>query len=360
LRSEIKNKTVLVAMSGGVDSSTAAAVLLEQGYRVFGVTMLLWPEEVSGAEERCCGTAHLADARSVCQKLGIGHYTIDLCKEFMSNVVEPFIRTYLSGRTPNPCILCNEHLKFRHLLRKVRAVGADLLATGHYAKILSNGSRRLARGTDLEKDQSYFLFPLGQEELEHLIFPLGIMTKEEVRRKAEDLELPVHEKPESQDICFIEPGGLRDFISSCTFDIPGSGRIVDREGNVLGTHEGACFFTVGQRKGLGIAAAEPLYVIRIDVATNTVVVGAKEDAFFTSLIVPHPHWVEGPPPKNPFRGLVQIRHRHTPADCLVEIRPDGTLHVVFDEPQHGVAPGQAAVIYDGDILLGGGWIDSSA
>jgi tRNA-specific 2-thiouridylase len=365
---EPKDLTVLVAMSGGVDSSVAAAVLQEQGYRVAGITMLLWPEDVPGAEEGCCGTVHLNDARAVCLKLGIPHYTLDLQKEFLSDVVEPFVDTYLEGRTPNPCILCNEHLKFRHLLRKARGVGADLLATGHYARIMGGvggeSPWRLARGVDDSKDQTYFLFPMDQGILSHLLFPLGSMTKAEVRARARELGLSVHEKPESQEICFVPPGGLRDFIREKGSDfrsggLPGPGEIVDTEGNVLGTHEGACFYTVGQRKGLGIAAPEPLYVVRIDAATNTVIVGKRAESSFSGLTASGFTWIEGTPPSGSFEATIQIRHRHTPAPSTIIVNEDGTVDVAFNEPQHGVAPGQAVVVYDSEYVLGGGWIENS-
>jgi tRNA-specific 2-thiouridylase len=359
---EPQDRKVLVAMSGGVDSSVAAGVLLEQGYRVFGVTMLLWPEDVPGAEEGCCGTVHLNDAREVCHRLGIPHYTMDLQKEFLSDVVHPFVATYLDGRTPNPCISCNEHLKFHHLLHKAKGLGADLLATGHYARIMvtgGNGSSRLARGVDTSKDQTYFLFTLGQEELSHLLFPLGEMTKEQVRRKAASLHLPVHEKPESQEICFVPPGGLRDFIRENAPDLPGPGKVVDTKGNVIGRHEGACFYTVGQRKGLGIASARPLYVVRIDAATNTVVMGSLDEATFVGLTASGVSWVADAPPGKNFEAQVQIRHRHTPAPSFITVADDSTITVVFNEPQHGVAPGQAVVVYDGDIVLGGGWISEA-
>ncbi|MDF1536140.1 MAG: tRNA 2-thiouridine(34) synthase MnmA [bacterium] len=348
--------TVLVAMSGGVDSSVAAAVLQEQGYRVVGVTMLLWPEDVPGAEEGCCGTVHLNDARSVCSKLGIAHYTLDLQAEFLSDVVRPFVDTYLAGRTPNPCIRCNEHLKFRHLIRKARGVGADLLATGHYARIVGKNPWRLARGADDRKDQSYFLFTLRQKELARLLFPLGNMKKDLVRRKAEAFGLPVHAKAESQEICFVPDGGLRDFIREKGANLPGPGKVVDTGGNELGTHEGACFYTVGQRKGLGIAAPEPLYVMRIDGATNTVVVGKRAESAFPGLKASGSTWIEGHPPGERFTASVQIRHRHTPAPSTVTVNGDGSVDVIFDEPQHGVAPGQAVVVYDGEYVLGGGWI----
>ena len=354
-----KDRTVLVAMSGGVDSSVAAGVLLEQGYRVCGVTMLLWPEDVPGAEEGCCGTVHLNDAREVCHQLGIPHYTLDLQKEFLANVVHPFVATYLDGRTPNPCISCNEHLKFSHLLRKATGIGADLLATGHYARILGNGQLQLARGVDLSKDQTYFLFTLNQEEMSRLLFPLGEMSKEEVRLKARSLALSVHEKPESQEICFVPPGKLRDFISENAPDLPGPGEVVDLKGNVIGRHDGACFFTVGQRKGLGIASPEPLYVVRIDAVTNTVVMGTREAASFEGLLASGVSWVDDKPPGSRFKAQVQIRHRHTPASSVIKVQSDGGISVDFMEPQHGVAPGQAVVVYDGDIVLGGGWISKA-
>lgn len=346
-------------MSGGVDSSVAAAVLLERGYRVFGVTMLLWPEDVPGAEEGCCGTMHLNDAREVCHRLGISHYTLDLQEEFLTDVVRPFVDTYLSGRTPNPCILCNEHLKFRHLMHKAAGIGADLMATGHYARIMDpegGGAYRLRRGADLSKDQSYFLFTLDQGEMSRLLFPLGNMTKDQVRSKALTLDLPVHEKAESQEICFVPPGGLRGFIREYAARIPGPGDVVDEVGKVIGRHEGACFYTVGQRKGLGIASDEPLYVVRIDASANVIVMGSREKASFDGLSAGGVSWVSGQAPASVFRAEVQIRHRHTPAPCRVTVHGDGTITVRFDKPQYGVAPGQAVVIYKEDTVLGGGWI----
>ena len=354
-----KPETVLLAMSGGVDSSTAAAVLLEKGYRVLGITMLLWQEGDPGDGRKAEGGSFLADARDVCRELGIEHETLDLRGEFRAGVIEPFVRTYLEGQTPNPCILCNKRLKFRFLLQRAGEVGADLVSTGHYARILGNGSWRLVRGVDAQKDQSYFLFPLGQKELERLIFPLGEMTKREVRRRAADLALPVHEKPESQDVCFIPSGDVRHFLHRNASGFPGRGRFVDRRGREIGTHQGACFFTVGQRKGLGVAGGEPLYVVRIDVSSNTVVLGDRADASSAGMVVASPHWVEGILPESPFQCLVQIRHRHAPAACVTNIHPDGTLHVTFHKVQYGVAPGQAAVFYDKETVLGGGWIKTS-
>jgi tRNA-specific 2-thiouridylase len=282
---------------------------------------------------------------------------MDLQKEFLAEVVGPFVSTYLEGRTPNPCILCNEHLKFKHLLRKGQGIGADLLATGHYARILGNGQFRLAQGVDESKDQTYFLFTLDQREMSRLLFPLGNMTKNEVRAKALQLELPVHEKPESQEICFVPTGGLRDFISDKAPDLPGPGDVVDLEGNVIGRHAGACFYTVGQRKGLGVASSEPLYVVKIDPVSNTVVMGSRDAACFEGLRAVEVSWIAGEPPDQRFTAQARIRHRHTPASSLITQADDGTITVTFDEPQHGVAPGQAVVIYDGEVVLGGGWID---
>ena len=352
-----KNKElVIIAMSGGVDSSVAAAVLADQGFRVVGVTMLLWPEEVAGTQNRCCSSQDLADARAVSARLGIRHYSMDLRAQFLDEVVRPFGKTYLDGKTPNPCILCNEHLKFRHLLLKARALGADRLATGHYARVAGGGPFTLTRGRDPEKDQSYFLFPVDQEILGRLLFPLGGMKKEKVRDLARDLGLPVHEKPDSQEICFVPEGGLRDFIkgqAKCDIE---PGPIVDTTGNRLGTHEGICFYTVGQRRGLGVAAAEPLYVVSLEPGTNTVVVGSRYDASSIRLTAQRANWISGEPPAVEFNAGVQVRHRQLPASATIRVTGPDEFEVVFEEPQHGVAPGQAAVLYDGDMVLGGGWI----
>lgn len=343
-------------MSGGVDSSVAAAVLAEQGFRVTGVTMLLASEKGLEPGESGFSSEHVHDAQAVCRRLGIEHETMDLRDQFLSDVVEPFVRSYLSGRTPNPCILCNEQVKFRFLFEKARMAGAGMVATGHYARVLQDGPRGLGRGADQGKDQSYFLFFLGQAELGRLVLPLGSMRKDEVRKKARDLKLPVHEKGESQDACFIQPEGVRGFLCQNAASLPGPGWFVDKAGSRLGRHDGACFFTVGQRKGLGVAAPFPLYVVKINADANEVVLGSREEASFPEFTLSSPRWVMGTPPEGPFRSLVQIRHRQTPVGCRSQFLSDGTLRVVFDNPQHGVAPGQAAVFYDREKVLGGGWI----
>jgi tRNA-specific 2-thiouridylase len=355
-------------MSGGVDSSTVAALLVREGHRVFGLTMVLLP----GGGER-----HLSDARAACAHLGIPHHALDLREEFRREVIEPFTASYLAGRTPNPCILCNSRLKFRRLLDKALALGADALATGHYARIRRPGRRSIGNGgipgeggrpdesglyqlllaADPAKDQSYFLFALGQSELARVLFPLGGMRKEEVRARAAALGLPVHDKDESQDACFLGEKGVRVFLSQAAGDALSPGPILDASGRSLGTHRGAVLYTVGQRKGLGVAGAEPRYVVRIDAAQNSVVLGTREEASSRTLSASGATWVAGAPPDAEFRATVRIRHRHHPAPAVVRVAGPAAFSAAFAEPQLGVAPGQAAVVYDGDEVLGGGWID---
>ncbi len=367
-------------MSGGVDSSTTAALLVEEGRRVFGLTMLLLPGEnefpaqhtpslegrgaggrVKGEpdEKRYRDERHLADARAVCALLGIPHHVVDLRGEFRREVIDPFTAAYLAGRTPNPCVLCNSHLKFRFLFDKALALGADALASGHYARVEKDGTGpvRLLRAADPAKDQSYFLFALGQRELARVLFPLGGMRKDEVRAKAAALGLPVHDKDESQDACFLEEKGVKGFLRGAAGDALRPGPILDASGRRLGTHRGAVLYTVGQRKGLGVAGAEPFYVVRIDAARNEVVLGTRGEASSRSLSASGASWVAGEPPAVEFRAAVRIRHRHRPVPAVVRVTGPASFTAEFAEPQLGVAPGQAAVIYSGDEVPGGGWID---
>jgi len=342
-------------MSGGVDSSTAAALLVREGYEVIGVTMRLWTveqPELPLHHRRCCSVEDIDDARSVCQHLGIPHYVLSFEREFGAQVVDYFVAEYGRGRTPNPCLACNQHVKFRPLLAKARALGADHLATGHYARIVRNGHYELWRARDPRKDQSYVLYMLGQEELSHTLFPLGEYTKEEVRELARSLDLPVADKPDSEEVCFVTQPDYRSFLAERLPQKPGE--IVDRRGHVLGYHSGISGFTIGQRHGLGIAQGVPLYVTSIDAEHNRVVVGGREELYRTSLWAEELHFVAGPP-EGAIMVEAKVRYRSpaTPARLKLE---GGRAQVRFLEPQRAVAPGQAVVFYQGEKVLGGGII----
>lgn len=363
-------KRVVVALSGGVDSSVAAALLLEQGFEVIGMTMRLWPRELCGEDwpKSCCSLRDVEDARSVASKLGIPYYVVDFEKEFGERVINYFCEEYLNGRTPNPCIVCNEKIKFDTLMEKARVLEADYVATGHYAKLeresvsLPKGEEEKGRfvikeAEDKTKDQSYVLFGLTQRQLGKTLLPLGGFTKEAVRSKAEALGLKVHDKPDSQEICFVRGENYGEFIKSKLGERIKKGKITDKDGNILGEHEGICFYTIGQRKGLGISSAEPLYVIDIDAKTDTVVVGTEADTKGTSLIAKGLNWLSI---KNadeaPDLVEAKIRYNHPKAKARVEVVSDDEVLVTFDEPQFAITPGQAVVFYEGDVVLGGGWI----
>ncbi len=370
----MSEKTIAVAMSGGVDSSTVAAMLRAEGHNVVGLTMQLWnqrrlaghegmPESVQG---RCCSIDDVYDARRVAEKLAIPYYVVNQEQRFENDVVRPFVQEYLSGRTPIPCSLCNNHLKFDQLLITARQIGAEMLATGHYARVEQDavGERwLLKRPVDTAKDQTYFLFGLTQEQLSRTLFPLGGMRKPEVRELAKQHGLALAEKPDSQEICFVPGGDYKNFIDAYLAEqneaLPDTaGELVTSTGEVVGTHHGIHNFTVGQRKGLGVATGSPLYVLQIRGDRREVVVGSGEELYSKTMRVHKLNWIAVKRLTEPMRVATKIRHRHEPAPGTVQ--PDGEdyVSVIFDQPQRAITPGQAAVFYDGDTVVGGGWITS--
>ena len=363
--------TIAVAMSGGVDSSTAAAILRQRGYAVVGLTMQLWNQrrlpELQGdgpVAHRCCSQDDVYDARRVAQHLEFPFYVINFERQFEDSVVRPFVEEYLSGRTPIPCTSCNSHVKFDELLVTARQIGAERLATGHYARVRHNAETKrweLWRAIDQSKDQSYFLFGLKQEQLARTDFPLGDMTKAEVREIARASRLPVAEKPESQEICFVPTGNYVRFIESYLHEqgrvMPSeAGDIVSTDGEVIGRHEGLHRFTIGQRRGLGIAAGRPLYVVALDREHNRVIVGEDMELRQSACDIRDVNWIPFESSVEPLRADVKIRNRHEAAAAMVTAIGPDAAHVVFDEPQRAITAGQAAVFYLGEQVLGGGWI----
>ncbi len=352
---------IVVAMSGGVDSSVAAALLAEAGHDVIGLSMQLYDQsDGESGYGSCCSLEDLHDAGRVARRLGIPHYIVNFEHEFQRTVVANFVDEYVSGRTPIPCSHCNSDLKFATLLDRARAYGAEMVATGHYARIdidPETGRQVLRRGRDASKDQSYFLFSLTQEQLARASFPVGDLSKDAVRDLARTLGLAVADKPDSQEICFVPDGDYAAFIERNTGDLDSAGTIVNQSGDVLGRHGGVHRFTVGQRKGLGIAAAEPLYVLQLRPAARTVVVGPRAQLERTNLTASHVNWIAGAPPTGSLRVLAQIRHRHLPAPASVRPLDEGRATVEFDAPVLAITPGQAVVFYDEDVVVGGGWIE---
>lgn len=370
--SENINNTIAVAMSGGVDSSAVAALLHDQGFDLIGLTLQLWnqrrlagregmPESVQG---RCCSIDDVYDARRVAEHLGIPYYLVNAQERFEEEVVRPFVDEYLAGRTPIPCTLCNNHLKFDQLLVTARQIGADRIATGHYARNHFDEVRSrwiLERPADRSKDQTYFLFGLTQEQLARTLFPLGEMQKPAVREMAADHGLQLAQKPDSQEICFI-PGGsysqfLKAYLDEQGRELPDSaGELVTAGGEVVGQHEGIHGFTVGQRKGLGISAQNPLYVLNIHPDSHRVEVGEDAALYSRTLKANRLNWVSIPEPAEAIRCSIKIRHRHEPAPATLRVISHGQIEAIFDEPQRAITPGQSAVFYQGDEVAGGGWI----
>ncbi len=351
---------VVVAMSGGVDSSVAAALLAEQGHDVIGVSMQLYDQtEGQTGFGTCCTIDDLHDARRVASAIGIPHYILNFENRFDEQVVSNFIHEYAAGRTPIPCARCNSDLKFATLLERAIGFGADALATGHYARVERDAGGRLVlrRGADPGKDQSYFLFSLTQHQLARASFPVGHLDKDRVREHARRLELRVASKPDSQEICFVPDGDYAAFIERAAPELTRPGAIVDRDGERLGTHAGVHRFTIGQRKGLGLSARAPLYVLEIRPDASEVVVGPREALGRTTLTASHVNWVSGKAPADWLRVSAQIRYRHDAA--LARVRPldEARAELEFDEPQAAITPGQAVVFYNGDLVLGGGWIE---
>ncbi len=360
----LEKKRIVVGMSGGVDSSAAAARLQAEGWDVIGITLKLWPQDcVSRAEDKCCGPQAVTDARSVSHRLGIPFYVVDEAADFQREVIQYFADEYRAGRTPNPCVMCNERLKFGTLIRRALQLGAEDVATGHFARVEHGGpgGRHLLRaGLDARKDQSYFLFSLRQEQLARIHFPLGTLTKSESREIAREASLKTADKKESMEICFVPDNDYGRFLEQSKLVQKHRGEIVDLQGRVLGHHEGIEFFTIGQRRGLGISAPKPWYVVDLDPVGNRVIVGDDAALECSQFVVERCHWIAFAEPPAELEASVRIRYNHGGTQATITPLSDGRASIRLHEPQRAITPGQACVFYQDDLVLGGGWITRQA